>query len=111
PIEPGAPPLLERALRRPAARTRRVVVVLLPPAAGGVVVEDPALLAALVEPAEERHHDEPLDRHRQVAADHLREPVRLALERETVTGDLLVVLELELEQLDDLERLSGGPGD
>ena len=108
---PGRQRFFSELLAGPAARSRGVVVVLLPPAARGVVVEDPALVAALVEPAEQRHHDEPLDRHRQVPADHLREPVRLALEREPVAGDLLVVLELELEQLDDLDGLPGGAGD
>src|SRR5262245_36969906 len=86
-------------------------VVLLPPPARGVVVEDASLPPPLVEPAEQRNDHEPLDRHRQVAADHLGEPVGLALQREPVTRDLLVVLELELEQLDDLDGLPGCAGD
>ena len=45
------------------------------------------------------------------AAHHLPELVGLALERERLAFDLLVVLELHLEQLDHLDRGTGGPGD
>ena len=64
--------------------------------------------AALVEPGEERHDDEALQGGGQVGADHLRELVGLALERQGLALDLLVVLELGLEQAD---HLVAGPGD
>jgi hypothetical protein len=88
-----------------------VEILLLPPPPRGVVIEDPSVGPAFVEPAEQRHDDEALDREREVRADHLTEPVGLALEREPVAGDLLVVLELELEKPDDLGGLARGAGD
>ena len=45
------------------------------------------------------------------ARDHLAELVGLALEREGLALDLLVVLELHLEQLHHLDRRPGGTGD
>ena len=105
--QPGPPALLQRVLGGLRSRARRLVVLLLPPAAGGVVVEEPSLAARVVVAAEERHHDEPLHRQREVRADHLGEPVRLALEGQPVARELLVVLELELEQPHDLDGLAG----
>ena len=47
----------------------------------------------------------------QVLAHHLGQLVGLALEREGRALDLLVVLELDLEQADHLDRHAGRPGD
>ena len=47
----------------------------------------------------------------EVAADHQREPVGLALEGQRRALDLLVVLELDLEEPDHLDRDAGRPGD
>jgi len=102
-----SPPLLQRVLRRLRARTRRLVVLFLPAAARRVVVEEPSLVPRLVESTEERDDDEALHGQREVRADHLGEPVRLPLERQPIAGELLVVLELELEEAD---RLHGLPG-
>ena len=47
----------------------------------------------------------------EVAADHRREPVRLALQGQQRALDLLVVLELDLEELDQLDGEAGRAGD
>ena len=60
---------------------------------------------------EQRHDGEALHGHREVAADHRGEPVGLAVEGEHGALDLLVVLELDLEQPDHLDREAGGAGD
>ena len=46
-----------------------------------------------------------------VAADHLRQLVGLAFERQRVAAQLFVVLELGLEQPHHLDRDAGGAGD
>jgi hypothetical protein len=88
-----------------------VVVLLLPPSTGGVVVEDPTLRAAFVVAPEQRDHHQSLDRQGEIPPDHLGQPVGLALQREPIAGDLLVVLELQLEQLHDLDGLARCAGD
>ena len=59
-------------------------LVLLVAAAGDVVGEQPAglreVVGVQVVAREQRDHREALHRHREVAADHQRQPVRLALE-------------------------------
>ena len=67
-----------------AARAGGDVVALLVAPAGDVVVEQPARAAPLVVAGEQRHDDQALHGRRQVAADHLRELVGLALEAERV---------------------------
>jgi hypothetical protein len=79
--------------------------------AGGVEAEHAAATAALVEPGEEWHDDQPLHRRGQVGADHLGELVGLALERQRLALDLLVVLELGLEQAHHVDSGSGDTGD
>ena len=88
-----------------------MVVVLLVAAAGDVVGEDPALAAVEVVPGEERDDGQALHGHAEVGPDHRGEPVRLALQRQQRALDLLVVLELDLEELDQLDRDAGGAGD
>ena len=83
------------------------VVGLLVAAAGDVVLEEPAHARPLVEAREDGHHHQALHRHRQVHADHLAELVGLAVEREVLALDLLVVLELGLEEAG---HLHGGTG-
>src|SRR5438034_2221396 len=90
------PELLERVAGVVGAGALRVVVGLLVAATGDVVLEEPPDARLLVVARENRHDDEPLHRRRQVHADHLTEPVGLALEREVLALDLLVVLELGL---------------
>ena len=85
--------------------------MLLGAAAGHVVGEDPALLAVHVVPGEQRDHGQALHGHAEVAADHGRQPVRLALQRELGALDLLEVLQLQLEQLDHLHGQTGRAGD
>ena len=80
-------------------------------AAGDVVAEHPAEVAALVVSGEERDDGEALHGGGQVAPHHLAELVGLALEREGLALDLLVVLELHLEEAHHLDRGPGGPGD
>ncbi len=87
------------------------VLALLVATAGDVVVPQPPALAAQVVAGEDRHDDHAHHRRLEVAADHHRELVGLALEAERRALDLLVVLELELEQLDHLHRRTGGAGD
>src|SRR5665647_3304024 len=84
--------------------------MLLVAAARHVIREDPASHRGEVEASEHGDHSQALHRHREVRADHGREPVRLALEREECALDLLVVLKLDLEQLDDLDGKTGGTG-
>ena len=60
---------------------------------------------------EERHHREALHGQAEVAADHGREPVGLALDGHQRALDLLVVLELDLVELDQLDGEAGGAGD
>ena len=79
-------------------------VALLVPAAGDVVGEDATLAAAQVVPREEGHDDQALHGARQVLAHHLGQLVRLALEAQRHALDLLVVLELELEEANHVER-------
>jgi hypothetical protein len=85
-----------------------VVIVLFVAAAGDVVLKDTAQPASFVETGEQRHDHQTLHRSGEVAADHLREFVGLALERQALALDLLVVLELGLEQANDLDRRTGG---
>ena len=65
----------------------------------------------MVVAGEEGHHHEALHGGGKVAPDHLAELVGLALEREGLALDLLVVLELHLEQLHHLDRRPGRAGD
>lgn len=58
-------------------------------------------------PHEQRHDRQPLHGHAQVAADHGRQTVRLALQGELRPLDLLEVLQLELEQLHHLHGQTG----
>ena len=110
-VHARAPQLLHRPPREERAGPDAVVVVLLVAATGHVVGEDPADVARQVEAGEERHDRQALHGQAEVAADHRREPVGLALQREQRALDLLVVLELDLEELDQLDRDAGGPGD
>ena len=79
--------------------------------AGGVVGEDPALLGRHVPAREQRHHHQALQGETQVEPDHRGQPVGLPHQRQRLALDLLVVLELDLEQPDQLDRDPGGPGD
>jgi hypothetical protein len=88
-----------------------VVVRLLPPSTGDVVAEDATPATSLVEPGEERHDHQALQRHGEVAPDHLGQAVRLPFQRQPVSLDLLVVLQLGLEQPNDFRGLAGGAGD
>ena len=94
-----------------APRAGGDVVALLVPTAGHVVGEQSPDDAPSVESGEEGDDDHALHRRREVAADHHRELVRLALEAQRGALDLLVVLQLQLEQSDHLHRRSGGSGD
>src|SRR5207244_2191924 len=105
------PELLERITRVLRARALGVEVGLLVAAAGDVVLEQPAQSRLLVEAREDRDHDQALHRGGQVHPDHLTQPVRLALQREVLALDLLVVLELGLEELRHLHGRAGGAGD
>src|SRR3989475_4256631 len=105
------PELLERVAGVVGAGPLRVVVGLLVAAAGDVVLEEPPDARFLVVAREDRHDHETLHRGRQVHADHLAEPVGLPLEREVLTLDLLVVLELGLEEPGHLRRGPGRTGD
>ena len=86
-------------------------VLLLVAPAGDVVLEQPARRPAQVVAGEEGHHGEALHGRREVVAHHLAELVGLALEREVLALDLLVVLQLELEEGHHLDRGAGGTGD
>ena len=110
-VEVGPPPLLHRPPSVEGARPGRVIVGLLPPPAGDVVSEQPAEPPPFVEPGEQRHHDQPLEGHREVLADHLGQAIGLAVEREALSLHLLVVLELGLEQAHHLGGLAGCAGD
>src|SRR6058998_1144533 len=105
------PELLERVAGVVGAGPLRVVVGLLVAAARDVVLEEPPDARFLVVAREDRHDHETLHRGRQVHADHLAEPVGLPLEREVLTLDLLVVLELGLEEPGHLRRGPGRTGD
>jgi hypothetical protein len=105
------PELLQRVARVLRARALRVEVGLFVAAAGDVVLEQPAHARLLVEAREDRHDHQALHRRRQIHADHLAQPVGLALQREVLALDLLVVLELGLEELGHLHRRAGGAGD
>jgi hypothetical protein len=94
-----------------AAGTVGLEVGFLVLAAGDVVAEHPAAVATVVVPGEQGHHREALHRRGEVRAHHLSELVGLALERERLPLDLLVVLELHLEEAHHLHRGAGGPGD
>ena len=107
----GRPPELERRAGVPAARTVGVEVGFLVAAAGGVIGVDAARAPAGVVAREQRHDDEALHRQRQVLAHEPAEQVGLALEAQRDAFALLVVLELELEDADQLEAESCGPGD
>src|SRR3972149_3333446 len=103
-------PRRQRGPPRPArGRDASGVAPPLPAPAGGVVGEEAAFGPSLVEPAEERNNDESLQRQREVPPDHLCEAIRLSLQGQAITGDLLAVLALELEELDDLDGLAGRP--
>ena len=67
--------------------------------------------AAGVVAGEQRHDHEPLHRRGEVRAHEQRELVGLAVERQPLALDLLVVLELGLEEAHHLHRRPGGAGD
>jgi len=106
-----APELLERVAGVLGPRALRVVVRLLVATAGDVILEEPAEPGLLVEACEDRDDDKPLERRGQVHPYHLAQLVGLAVEREVVALDLLVVLQLRLEELGHLHGGAGGAGD
>ena len=108
---PLAPRRLDPVLGVHAAGTVDLEVGFLVLPAGGVVAEHAAAPAALVEAGEEWHDDETLHCGGKVGADHLGELVGLALERQRLALDLLVVLELGLEQADHVDAGTGDAGD
>ena len=87
------------------------VLALLVATAGDVVGEQPPEPSAEVVAGEDRDDAQAHHRGLEVAADHHRELVGLALEAERGAFDLLVVLELELEQPHHLHRRPRGAGD
>ena len=107
-LEALAPERLDPVLGVDAAGAGGLEVALLVAAAGDVVAEHPAPRPALVVAGEQRHDHEALHRRGQVGPHELGELVGLALERERLALDLLVVLELGLEQLHHLRRRTGG---
>ena len=110
-IDRVAPSDLDDRAGVQAARPGGHVVALLVPTAGGVEVPHPSAVTSQIEAAEDRHDDHALHRGGKVAPHHHRQLVRLALEAERGSFDLLVVLELELEQPDHLDGRAGRSGD
>ena len=103
--------LLERVPRVLAPRALGEVVRLLVAATRDVVLEEPPRPRALVEAGEDGDDHEPLHRHRQVHPDHLAELVGLAVQRQVLALDLLVVLELGLEEAGHLHGRARGARD
>ena len=60
---------------------------------------------------EKRHDGKPLHGHRQVAANHHREPICLTLKGKRGALQLLVVLEFDLEKAYEFDRETGRAGD
>ncbi len=75
-----------------------------------VIGEDPTRPAGHVVSGEQRYHGQALHGHGQVFPDHLTQLVRLPLQAQDHSLDLLVVLELGLEQPHHLDGGAGRPG-
>ena len=88
-----------------------MVVVLAVAAAGDVVAVDAPLAVVDVVAGEQRDDGEALHGQAEVVAQHGGEPVGLALHGQQRALDLLVVLELDLEELDQLDRQARAAGD
>ena len=93
------------------ARAGGLEVGVLVVAAGGVVAVDAPDATGGVVPGEQRDHHQALHGQGQVLAHHLGQLVGLALEGQRRALDLLVVLELDLEEADHLDRHPGRAGD
>ena len=112
---PGRHSFFSAALGEHRARSDRVVVPLGVAPAGDVVAVDarrrPRRGSARRgrNPANSGTTARPCMAIAQVAADHRRQPVGLAVQRERGALDLLVVLEFDLEQPDDLDGQPGVP--
>jgi len=93
-----------------APRACRDVIALLIATARCVEIPQTASSPEQVVAGEDRNHDHALHRCGEITAHHGRQLIRLALEAQRRTLDLLVVLELKLEQANHLHCRARRPG-